>query len=89
MEIIGVVLFYGLVFAGIATMRRWAWADVDEWRSDPRATDGAPTPDGNRPASLAAVRILRGRRPGNAARKKRTQSPLTSRGGHRFRVWRA
>ena len=89
MEIIGVVLFYGLIFAGIAAMRRWAWADVDEWRSQRRTEDGASKPGRNLPASSEVGRFLRGRRPGSGARaKQRTRSPVAGRGGHRSRCWR-
>jgi hypothetical protein len=35
-EILLVVVFYGLVFAGILFLRRLAWADLDQWRAHRR-----------------------------------------------------
>jgi hypothetical protein len=62
MEIIGVVLFYGLIFAGIAAMRRWAWADVDDWRSLGDSKGAAPASGRDCPARSAASRPPSARR---------------------------
>jgi hypothetical protein len=75
MEIAALILFYGLVFAGIVAMRRRAWADVARWRS---GWSWASVPQcstrGRTSAAGAAILPLErpgARRSGGAQKKKR------------------
>jgi len=83
MEVAALLLFYGLVFAGILVLRRWAWADADQWRggwTGPRAPRSSV---GGRPSRAGAgilplERTDRKRRDALRGRKKGTPTRATT-----------